>query len=390
MSEDKENLQSVPSNGDIPASIAPIEAIVEEAAKFEKMPVQYGILEGRPINEVIEDSLSKPRPKTHCRGLIVEGENTVVFASSNVGKSIACYQMAEQICRETGEVVNYLDFELSEMHLLDRYTDAATGARHLFPANLHRYEISPELITEGGVEESILASIEQMAEKGDRFFFIDNLTFICKDSEKGLGATEFMMRLIKLRRTYNLTIIVIAHTPKRDGKQPITQYDLAGSSKLISFFDAGIAIGKSVKDSETRYIKQVKVRTGPEMYGADNVLVYRLIQTDGFTHFEFKEYGRESDHLKENNSFAEMEDIQEVVELVGKKMSIREIARETGMSASTVHRRMRKAKKLGLIADEGQPVSPVSSVSPLEQVEQPETPSEPGHGELFEKEDGDV
>ena len=76
--------------------------------------------------------------------------------------------------------------------------------------------------------------------------------FAVRDSEKGLGATEFMMRLIKLRRTYNLTIVVIAHTPKRDGKQPITQFDLAGSSKLISFFDAGIAIGRSAKDKETK------------------------------------------------------------------------------------------------------------------------------------------
>lgn len=388
MPDDKTPL--TPAQGeDMPASIAPIEAIVEEAGKFEKMPDQYGILQGRPLNEVIDESLTKPRPKTHCRGLIVEGENTVVFASSNVGKSVACYQMAEQICYDTGEVVNYLDFELSDMHLLDRYTDAETNARHFFPRNLHRYEITPDLITDGNVEQAILDSIEQMAQEGDRFFFVDNLTFICRDSEKGLGATEFMMRLIKLRRTYNLTIVVIAHTPKRDGKQPITQFDLAGSSKLISFFDAGIAIGRSAKDKETRYIKQVKVRTGAEMYGADNVLVYRLIQTDGFTHFEFQEYGRESDHLKENNSFTEMEDIKEISEMVAKKMSVREIARETGMTASTVHRRIKKGKKLGIITENGQPVPPVSSAEQVTQTEQPAQPAEPEDKDLFDKEDDD-
>lgn len=388
MSDDKTPLQ--PAQGeDLPASNAPIEAIIEEATKFEKMPDQVGILQGRPINEVIDESLTKPRPKTHCRGLLVEGENTVVFASSNVGKSVACYQMAEQICRDTGEEVDYLDFELSDMHLLDRYTDAETGARHYFPSNFHRYEISPDLIVDGNVEEAILLSIEKAAQNGVRFFFVDNLTFICKDSEKGLAASEFMMRLIKLRRTYNLTIVVIAHTPKRDGRMPITQYDLAGSSRLISFFDAGIAIGKSVKDAEIRYIKQVKVRTGAEMYGADNVLVYRLIQTDGYTHFEFQEYGRESDHLKENNSFTEMEDIKEIVELVGKKMSIREIARETGFTASTVHRRIKKAKKLGLLSEDGQPVSPVSSAEQPEQSAQPDTPAEPTQRDLFDKEDDD-
>ena len=388
MPDDKTPLQQ-PNAGDMPASIAPIEAIMEEAAKFEKMPDQAGILQGRPINDVIDESLTKPRPKTHCRGLIVEGENTVVFASTNVGKSVACYQMAEQICCDTGEVVDYLDFELSEMHLLDRYTDAETGARHYFPANLHRYEISPDLITDGNVEEAILASIEQLAQKGDRFFFVDNLTFICKDSEKGLGATEFMMRLIKLRRTYNLTLVVIAHTPKRDGKLPITAYDLAGSSKLISFFDAGIAIGRSVKDKETRYIKQVKVRTGAELYGSDNVLVYKLIQTDGYTHFEFEEFGPEQDHLKEANSITEMEDIHELVELAGKGMSVREMARETGMTPSTVHRRIKKAKKIGLLNQDGKPVSPVSSAEQVTQPEQAEQPAQPEQKDLFDKEDDD-
>ena len=388
MADDKTPHHQLPE-GDLPASIAPIEAIMEEAAKFEKLPDQAGILEGRPLNDVIDDSLMRPRPKTHCRGLIVEGENTVLFASTNVGKSIACYQMAEQICRDTGEVVDYLDFELSDMHLMDRYTDADTGARHYFPANLHRYEISPDLITDGNVEEAILASIEQLAQKGDRFFFVDNLTFICRDSEKGLGATEFMMRLIKLRRTYDLTLVVIAHTPKRDGKQPISPYDLAGSSKLISFFDAGIAIGRSVKDKETRYIKQVKVRTGGELYGADNVLVYRLIQTEGYTHFEFEGFGREADHLKENNSFTEMEEINEIIELVAKKMSVREISRETGITATTVHRRIKKAKKIGLLNEDGTPVSPVPSAEQVEQTAQPETPAQPGQSNLFDKEDRD-
>ena len=125
------------------------------------------------------------------------------------------------------------------------------------------------------------------------------------------------------------------------------------------------------------------------MYGADNVLVYRLIQTDGFTHFEFVEYGRESDHLKENNSFTEMEDIKEISEMVAKKMSVREIARETGMTASTVHRRIKKGKKLGIITEDGQPVPPVSSAEQVTQTEQPAQPAEPEDKDLFDKEDDD-
>ena len=381
MADDKTPHHQLPE-GDLPASIAPIEAIMEEAAKFEKLPDQAGILEGRPLNDVIDDSLMRPRPKTHCRGLIVEGENTVLFASTNVGKSIACYQMAEQICRDTGEVVDYLDFELSDMHLMDRYTDADTGARHYFPANLHRYEISPDLITDGNVEEAILASIEQLAQKGDRFFFVDNLTFICRDSEKGLGATEFMMRLIKLRRTYDLTLVVIAHTPKRDGKQPISPYDLAGSSKLISFFDAGIAIGRSVKDKETRYIKQVKVRHGQFEYGADNVITCEITKDGGYAHFRILGTCPERDHLKERTDKDIDTRDKNIKDLYIQGKSYREIADILNLSKSLVGNVINKLKEKGLL-------SSVQSSTGVDNMDTVDTSGQEGPGSLFDDENTD-
>ena len=75
------------------------------------MPDQVGVLQGRPMNGWIDESLTRPKPRSHCRGLIVEGENTVVFASSNVGKSIFCIQCAEEIARHTGKEVDYIDCE---------------------------------------------------------------------------------------------------------------------------------------------------------------------------------------------------------------------------------------------------------------------------------------
>ena len=55
--------------------------------------------------------------------------------------------------------------------------------------------------------------------------------------------------------------MVIAHTPKIRGYEPLTSSDMAGSAKLMNFFDEGIAIGKSAKDSNLRYVKQVKTRS---------------------------------------------------------------------------------------------------------------------------------
>ena len=386
MSDDKNKTQGQPTE-DLPASIAPIEAINQEAEELLHAPDIVGCLQKRSMNDWVDDSLSKPKPRTFCRGSLVEGEITCVFASAGVGKTIACVEMAEQIAIETGEEVNYLDFELNEMHLRDRYVDAESGARHIFPANLNRFEFSPDLLGDVDIEDAIIASIIQEAKRGVKYHFVDNLTYICRDSEKGLTAGEFMKLLRKIRAEYGLTMVIVAHTPKRDMRSPITEYDLAGSSKLINFFDAAIAIGRSAKENEMRYLKQVKTRTGAELYGADNVIVSRLVQTDGFTHFEFVEFGQERDHLKEASFDVEMEEINQILPLCGQKMTQRQIADATGISAPTVNRRIKKAKKMGLLDAGGMPVSHVSPETDVKQEKQPETPAEPEQPDFFDKED---
>jgi len=148
-------------------------------------------------------------------------------------------------------------------------------------------------------------------------------------------------------------------------------------------------VGRSARDNEVRYIKQTKTRTGSELYGADNVLVYRLVQTNGFTHFEFQDYGREKDHLKESSFDTEMEEINAIVPLCGQKQSQRQIADAVGISPATVNRRIAKAKKLGLLDENGMPVSPVSSETEEKHEKQPETPETSAQPDLFEKEGGD-
>ena len=106
-----------------------------------------------------------------------------------------------------------------------------------------------------------------------------------------------MKQLVRLKKKYNLTTIVIAHTPKRRGWKPITQNDLAGSAKLINFFDAGIALARSANDNNLRYLKQVKVRTGEFLYDADNVLILDVNKDDGFLKFDILGTGNEEDHL---------------------------------------------------------------------------------------------
>ena len=328
----------------------PDEAILSEIEKAQRAPRRAGLLSFKTANDWVEEALNSPDPKMYFYNLIVQFENTVIFASSNVGKSILAVQIAETIARE--EKIMYIDLELSTKQFQMRYCDIATGLIHIFPSNFIRAEIDPELIAGADLEQEILDSIEEAAAQGISFFIIDNITFICNDSEKGATAGSFMMKLIRLKKKFNLTTIVIAHTPKRRLWEPITQNDLAGSAKLINFFDAGIALARSAKDTNLRYLKQVKVRTGEYQYDAENVIILDISKTDGFLKFEVQGYAREDDHLRNRESSDNVEEILSILRLRKDGKSLREIARTLEMSLGMVQRRLRTAEEQNITLQE--------------------------------------
>ena len=328
----------------------PDEAILSEIEKAQRAPRRAGLLSFKTANDWVEEALNSPDPKMYFYNLIVQFENTVIFASSNVGKSILAVQIAETIARE--EKIMYIDLELSTKQFQMRYSDIATGLIHIFPSNFIRAEIDPELIAGADLEQEILDSIEEAAAQGISFFIIDNITFICNDSEKGATAGSFMMKLIRLKKKFNLTTIVIAHTPKRRLWEPITQNDLAGSAKLINFFDAGIALARSAKDTNLRYLKQVKVRTGEYQYDAENVIILDISKTDGFLKFEVQGYAREDDHLRNRESSDNVEEILSILRLRKDGKSLREIARTLEMSLGMVQRRLRTAEEQNITLQE--------------------------------------
>ena len=88
-----------------------------------------GLLNIKAANEWIKESLTAPDPKLYFYDLIVEYENTVIFAASNVGKSILATQIAEEISKT--EKVLYVDLELSSKQFQMRYSDTASGKTHV-------------------------------------------------------------------------------------------------------------------------------------------------------------------------------------------------------------------------------------------------------------------
>lgn len=328
----------------------PVAAVKAEAAQAASGQVRLPGIVIKGAGVWLVDAMGRPKPATFCHGLLVEGELTVIFASTNVGKSVFATQLAEELAHY-GRVL-YIDCELSDAQWEARYADREAGIYHRFPETLDRAQINLVDMDGLNIQEEMLRQIEVCASVGYKAIFVDNLTYLCNDTETGLTAGDFMMKLLRLKQKFEdrrLTIVVVAHSPKRNGKEPITANDLAGSSRLMNFFDAGIAIGRSAKDPALRYLKQVKVRTGELVYHSGNVIVYRVVKTDAWLHYEFEGYAEEGEHLRPKSAATDQEDIEEVARLHGTGLSVRQIAKELGMSSTSVHRKLEKARSQGLI-----------------------------------------
>ena len=312
-----------------------IEEIKSEMERSVNKANDNGLLNIKMANTWVKEAKSRPNPHTWFHGLIVANENTVIFAASNVGKSILAVQIAEEIAKE--EKVLYLDLELSDKQFQMRYTMGDTV--HNFPDNSLRAEINPENLLNVDLENGIIDSIEKAIMTGVKVVIIDNITFACMNAERAEVAGEFMKKVIFLKQKYQLTVVAIAHTPKQYYREPLDQYDLAGSSKLMNLFDAGIAMGCSVKGKDLRYIKQVKTRSGPKLYGEDNVAVCELTTEDGWLHFKFLGCGTEREHLFiQKSMFADEEIIEMVRPLVKMRYPLSRIEKETGLSHGTAAR----------------------------------------------------
>lgn len=154
-----------------------------------------------------------------------------------------------------------------------------------------------------------------------------------------------MIHLNNLKNRYELSILVLAHTPKRSLDCPITSNDLAGSKRLYNFFDSVFAIGKSAQDGGLRYVKQLKVRYGTFSHDADNVIVYEIDKVDAFLQFVFRGYSTEKEHLKKLGDNESSQRDCQILQLSQSGKSVREIASQVNCGKSTVNRIIQRSKE---------------------------------------------
>jgi hypothetical protein len=310
----------------------------------------------KSANEWIDDAKSKPIPKKIFGPFWYQEELCILFADTNQGKSLLAVQIIDSVSKgiptlglemelKASKVI-YFDLELTAKQFEMRYAQFDKEKDILFD----HYEFS-ELFLRAelnpyGFDDSIedyetflFKEIEnQTSKSGAKILVIDNLSCVISDNEKARNTTPFLIRLNNLKKMYGWSILLIAHTPKRNLFAPISRNDIQGSKSFINLIDSCFAVGESQKDPCVKYLKQIKVRYGAFEFPSENVLVCKIGKDTNFSSFKFLEFGKESDHLKQLNLTDKSKIKSKAFELKKEGYSNVKIAQELGVSEGGVRK----------------------------------------------------
>lgn len=301
-----------------------------------------------------------------------EGEISILFSDAGCGKSILAMQIADCLTRgmafppfeaSAPEKVLYFDYEMTEQQFAERYSivgDDKTRESYLFSDDLLRAEAAfPAGLPEGfkTLGEFTFFSFQQLLESTSvRAIIVDNIMHLKGLSTNLSAALEIMKGLRYLRDRYGTSILVLAHTPKRPFKSPLSLNHLQGSNMLSNSADNVFALGASQKDKDLRYLKQLKRRGRRVNYDASKVMLLRLARAGSFLGFAFEDYGSEREHLRPAAAtpVENLKDDEAVQAAISDKLkdmhyaglSYQEIADAIGLSKTTVSRYIKLATAL--------------------------------------------
>ncbi len=328
-------------------------------------------------NQWLADAAKRPSPKQLFGEFWFQSELCILFADTNVGKSILAVQIGEAVSRGVGssqysvveeknsdpatgyrlpttecspQKVVYFDFELTDKQFESRVSTRVAGSDHCtdhyqFSENFCRAEVDPETNELHGFktfEEFLNHSLDRtIVEENADVLIIDNLTYLRDETENARNALPLMKYLKELKSRHGISILALAHTPKRDSSKPLGRNDLQGSKMLINFCDSSFAIGESHKEPGLRYLKQIKARNAAIIYHSENVLLASVEKRGNLLQFVFGETATEREHLKAGTDKEKTELLDKIRELAADGKSSREIGEEVCLSHVTVARHLK-------------------------------------------------
>lgn len=297
------------------------------------------------FRKVIEMGLKKGKPNNLYGRWIVENEITIVAGDTNAGKSTLTYQIGMDLASGRNSLgfpaspangILYVETEMSSSQLCKRYGDIEISSNML-------------LLNAVGMElEQILEQVtktveEQHRKKKSTTIIIDSFTIAATGSITAKVAKALMRSLKALCELYNVTVVVLVHTRKRDKSKPVEMQDLAGSAKLTDMADNVLAVAKCGCAGNEVYVKMLKARSN----AIPSTVRHYELSNENYLHFNFIQECEEQTLLASAVS-GKIELTPELkLKIVTKHeegTSIRTIASETGLSKSTVDRIIQKHK----------------------------------------------
>jgi hypothetical protein len=311
-----------------------------------------------------------------------EGEITLLFADTGLGKSALAVQIARALAG--GETLDpfpmdtepqrvlYFDFELTDEQFAARYSDPDATACGTKSVTTEPECVTKSVTTESGAAEPLfpdnfircapkredsimeedqdhysflISSLAEMVEfSRARVVIVDNITWLAASTEHSTAAQRLMRTLVDMRNKLGISILVLAHTPKIRRGLPIELKHLQGSKMLANFADNIVGMGKSSLSNDLRYLKPLKQRSSAERLSQDTVHVLRLQRQGRMLGFTFAVNETEARHVGDylkGTALADairVEQVKRAIEMSNAGDSVREIAAKLGISRATASR----------------------------------------------------
>jgi hypothetical protein len=287
-------------------------------------------------NQRLQEAEEEPDVEPLVGGLFQVRDLAILFGDTNVGKTLAGYTIAEELSKGKEKVLGlesnggckrvlYYDDELHDPNFKQRYQG------HRFSDELL---ISKEPPTDGNGNIDTAGFRDNIEDERPDILIIDNITSLAAGSSTETEVALHIMSSLKgLKEEFGISILVIAHTPKRDPKRPIDTNALGGSKHLADFADTISGIGGSVQDRDLRYLKHLKSRT---MQIPQEVYLQRVVESDTFLGLSYEGIGQEYEHLKKPKEKGKKKEQEEAERLREEGYSYQQISEKLEVPRSTI------------------------------------------------------
>ncbi len=307
---------------------------------------RFNLLAVKTANQTLQDAALLPDPKFLYQPLVVEGELTILFADTGIGKTALSVQIAMHIA--LCYVLLYVDLELTDKQFEKRYRDSNDN-HYQFPENFYRatQEIMREIPENTSYEQFFIQSLkDRIKEVHAKVVVLDNMTKVTASSTDTAKSTiPIMNALSAMKFEKGITFLILEHNKKVEEWKPISLNDLQGSKMKSNFADSVFTIGRSAFDKNLRYIKQLKVRSGELIYDEENVLLCELSTNEGYLGFNQLGSRHEKELLKQRETSGYEENIEQVLELKSKGYSNVQIGKQLQCSESAIRKWLKRAEQ---------------------------------------------